>query len=118
MSIGNKDDNQKLDWTLVPWGALAPIVKVLAFGETKYGRDNWQHVQPAERRYTAAAYRHLNAFTEGEDIDPESGELHLAHLGCCVLFLIWHVAKRRLADKLNTPITRNINIQTTHSHDK
>jgi hypothetical protein len=92
---GHKADEAKLDWTLVPWSALAPIVKVLEFGAKKYGRDNWQHVEPAERRYTAAAYRHLNAFTEGEDTDPESGQLHLAHLGCCVLFLLWHVLQRK-----------------------
>jgi hypothetical protein len=32
--------------------------------------------------------RHLHAFNDGEDKDPESGLSHLAHLGCCVMFLL------------------------------
>lgn len=33
--------------------------------------------------------RHLTAWWGGEKSDPESGEHHLAHLGCCVIFLLW-----------------------------
>lgn len=37
-----------------------------------------------------ASYRHLFAIFKGEDIDPETGELHAAHLGCNALFLVEH----------------------------
>lgn len=39
-------------------------------------------------RLIGAAERHLGEFKVGKDRDKESGLLHLAHLGCCVLFLI------------------------------
>lgn len=87
--IGRKFDGGKPDWTLVPMGAVEEIVKVLMFGAQKYERDNWQHVEDGERRYLAAAVRHLGAVIDGEDLDPESGLPHLAHAGCCVLFALW-----------------------------
>lgn len=41
-------------------------------------------------RLIAAAFRHLKAILQCEDKDPESGELHAAHLMCCVSFLLTH----------------------------
>lgn len=86
--MGRKFDGDKPDYTLVPWDALEEIVKVLDFGAKKYERDNWQHVDSASNRYLAAAFRHLAAVNQGEQMDPESGLSHLAHAGCCVLFLL------------------------------
>lgn len=84
--VGIKFDDDKRDFTLLPWPAVEEIVKVLEFGAKKYSRDNWKHV--AAERYTKAAFRHLVAYNQGEELDQESGLSHLAHLGCCVLFLI------------------------------
>lgn len=86
--IGRKFDGGKLDYTLVPFEALDEIVKVLMFGAQKYERDNWRHVENAMQRYTAAAFRHLTAYNKGEHTDPETGISHLAHVGCCVLFML------------------------------
>jgi len=36
-----------------------------------------------------AAFRHFIAWVMGEKKDPESGWSHLAHLMCCILFLMW-----------------------------
>ena len=85
---GMKFDSDKLDYTLVPWAAMEEIVKVLDFGAKKYARDNWKHVQDAEQRYMAAAFRHMTAYAKGQAYDPETGASHLAHLGCCVLFML------------------------------
>jgi hypothetical protein len=65
------------------------IVKVLEFGAKKYDVDNWQRVPQARTRYFDAAMRHLIAWREGESTDAESGLHHLAHAGCCVVFLLW-----------------------------
>jgi hypothetical protein len=83
---GIKHDHMKRDFTLLPWDSVEEIVKVLEFGAAKYARDNWKNVEAD--RYVKAAFRHLVAYSQGEQNDKESGMPHLAHLGCCVLFLL------------------------------
>jgi hypothetical protein len=85
-AMGMKFDDDKRDFTLLPWPAVEEIVKVLEFGAKKYARDNWQKVEAD--RYVKAAFRHLIDYNQGEENDKESGLSHLAHLGCCVLFLL------------------------------
>jgi hypothetical protein len=86
--VGLKHDQGKLDYTLVPWDGLEEVIKVLEFGANKYSRDNWRKVENAEARYMAAAFRHMVAHNFGEVNDPESGLPHLAHAGCCILFML------------------------------
>lgn len=86
--IGVKADNGKLRWTLLPWKPLSEIVEVLMFGANKYpSADNWKHVAP--ERYKDALLRHITSWLDGERSDKESGKHHLAHAGCCLLFLLW-----------------------------
>ena len=86
---GRKDDQGKLKWSLLPWGALEHVVRVMMHGENKYSRDNWMDVDNASVRYEDAAFRHLTKWSQGEVNDPDSGLNHLAHTVCCLLFLIW-----------------------------
>jgi len=86
---GIKYDGEKLRYDLMPCGPLAAIVRVLTFGAQKYEDDNWKSVPEARRRYMAACFRHLEAWRGGETYDPETGENHLAHAACCLVFLIW-----------------------------
>jgi hypothetical protein len=67
---------------------LASLVDVLTFGAQKYAPDNWRKVPEAHRRYFAAAQRHFWAWWMGEKVDPESGLPHLAHVLCCVFFIL------------------------------
>lgn len=65
---------------------------VLTFGAEKYPKpplhDSWRNVPQGEQRYLDAAYRHLHTyFVEGEEIDPESGRSHLAHVMCNLHFI-------------------------------
>lgn len=85
---GKKYDNGKLEYGLLPPSALEDIVKVLTFGAKKYDRDNWRYVEDASRRYFDAAQRHLWQWKRGEAADEESGESHLAHALCCIMFLL------------------------------
>lgn len=87
--LGVKFDTGKPPWALLPFDAVDEIVKVLGFGADKYSKDNWKHVDNFEDRYLSAALRHLSAHAQGETVDSESGLMHLAHAGCCVLFLVW-----------------------------
>lgn len=62
--------------------ALSELAKVGGFGAQKYERFNYLRGY-AWSLSVDAAYRHFTAFLSGEDIDPESGLQHAAHLA-------WH----------------------------
>lgn len=86
---GKKFDDDKLDYSLIPWKSMDEVVKVLMFGARKYSRGNWKKVPQARRRYVAAAYRHLNEMAEGNWFDEDSKLPHAAHAICCLIFLLW-----------------------------
>jgi hypothetical protein len=85
---GVKHDGEKPRWDLLPIEALEPVVEVLGLGARKYGDRNWAEVPDAPRRYFAATMRHLTAWMLGEKRDAESGQSHLAHAVCCLLFIM------------------------------
>lgn len=85
---GQKHDQDKPMWNLLPWLAQTEVVKVLTFGAQKYDDDNWRKVPNPKKRYLAAAFRHMVAWATGEKLDPESGLHHLAHAICCLMFLL------------------------------
>ena len=85
---GVKFDQDKPQWTLVPFKALDEVVKVLTIGARKYAPDNWKKVPNARQRYIDAAFRHMSAYASGEKLDAETGKNHLAHAMCCLLFLL------------------------------
>lgn len=87
LAQGVKHDAGKEQWGLLPLLAVQDIVRVLTFGAKKYAPDNWRKVPQAQERYYDALLRHLVAWRLGEQNDPESGLPHLAHAGCCLLFL-------------------------------
>lgn len=87
MTGGLKYDNGKPPMSLIDRGALEQIAQVLAFGAQKYAAHNWRQ-GIAYSRLLDAALRHLYAFADGEDLDPESGLSHIAHAGCCIVFLL------------------------------
>lgn len=88
-ALGRKFDGDKLEYSLIPQGVLANILRVLGFGKKKYAADNWQFVDNARERYFNATMRHLTSWWEGERVDQETGENHLAHAACCIMFLLW-----------------------------
>ncbi|RBP03782.1 hypothetical protein DFR50_14230 [Roseiarcus fermentans] len=86
-NLGRKDDSGKDPWHLLPFDAVRAIVKVLAHGAKKYEPRNWERGMDWERPY-AACLRHLTAWWDREEGDPETGFSHLWHAGCCIVFLI------------------------------
>jgi len=84
---GQKFDQGKPTFDLLPDDALAAINKVLEFGANKYAERNWE--QGFEwRRAWNATFRHLWDWIRRKDIDDESGMPVLWHAGCEILFLI------------------------------
>lgn len=86
---GKKYDTKKPRFSLIPQGTLFQVVNVLEHGATKYGFENWKLVDNARQRYFDATQRHLNAWWHGEKIDPDTGENHLAHAICSLMFLLY-----------------------------
>ena len=86
---GQKFDKNKPRMSLLPKGSLSAVIRVLEFGASKYQADNWKHVPDANVRYYDAMQRHIDAWWQGEQKDPETGEHHLAHAICCGMFLWW-----------------------------
>lgn len=85
---GRKDDSGKARVDLIPDGYLRAVGQVLLFGAKRYGANNWQNVDDGQRRYWAAARRHMLSVKGGSFVDIESGLPHLAHVGCCLAFLM------------------------------
>jgi len=84
-----KFDNGKPRMDLLPPKALEGIAKIFTFGAKKYHDFNYKTGKGLDlNRPLAACYRHLNAWNEGEENDPESGQSHLYHAGCCIMMLI------------------------------
>ena len=92
---GRKFDSEKLRWDLLPFDCLNEIIRVLMHGANKYSDYGWQTVPNAKQRYFSALIRHVSAWWQGEKKDPESGLSHLAHAGCCLLFLMWFDRKEK-----------------------
>ena len=94
MSSGLKYDEDKPDFTLVPFDALEGAVRAFMYGMEKYSRDNWKNVPDGERRYMSAALRHLGKAVDGEELDSESALPHLDHAICSLLIARWHAFNR------------------------
>jgi hypothetical protein len=91
------DDHGKLMVQLVPPALVEQTARVLGYGAKKYARNNWQRGMRWSE-VSGALERHLMAWKRGEDMDPESGEMHLAHLACCVAFLLHYATDSRYAE--------------------
>lgn len=74
-------------------GALA-----LLDGAGKYGRANWRAVGVRATTYIDALGRHVAAWAEGEDTDPQSGLPHLAHALACIAIIVDAQAAGKLTD--------------------
>jgi hypothetical protein len=92
---GYPDDNPKTAYgeakpkmSDTPTVGIREMGKVFTGGAEKYGRFNWRDHSVSSTVYYDAAQRHLMAWFDGEDIDPESGISHLAHvMACCNILL-------------------------------
>ena len=83
---GSKLDDGKPRMSLIDPFFLTAVAQVLTFGATKYDAHNWRG-GIAVSRLLDAALRHINAFNDGQDNDPESGLPHMAHAACCLMFI-------------------------------
>jgi hypothetical protein len=81
----------KVALSLIPLHLLAGAARVLMGGKLKYAEYNWAKAG-AWSTAMDCTLRHITKwFWLGEDIDPDSGEHHLDHAICNLLFLRHYV---------------------------
>lgn len=78
---GARYNDGKADFSLLPLVTLQDELRVWEYGKKKYAAWNWAKGMDWEIPF-ACAMRHLMAWQAGEDLDPESGQPHLAHAMC------------------------------------
>ena len=79
----------KLDWTLIHFKSLEPMVRVMMFGAEKYEPDNWK--KPTDlKTLKQSLMRHATALIDGEELDSESNLPHAAHIMCNCMMYLYH----------------------------
>ena len=84
MKTTTKDTNpkdaigcRKASMSVVPANVIMEIAVGMLEGGCKYGRHNYRAMGVRSSVYYDATMRHLMAWWEGEDIDPDSGISHI-----------------------------------------
>src|SRR3972149_8197470 len=77
----------KAPFSTVPARVMAEIGLALLEGSCKYGRHNYRTVGVRASIYYDACFRHLTAWWEGQDIDPDSGLPHIVKALACLTVL-------------------------------
>ncbi|QFG11753.1 hypothetical protein PBI_SALK_39 [Arthrobacter phage Salk] len=73
--------------SLIPVEALNSIARLYGVGAKKYAAHNWRKGYEWSKSYDAMN-RHMALFWSGEDIDPETGEPHMAAVAFHAMTLI------------------------------
>jgi hypothetical protein len=107
---GHKDDSGKIPLDLIDPTALIELAKVLQFGANKYAAHNWRKGFKITR-LISALMRHILAFNDGEDNDPETGLSHIAHAMCNCMFIIkQQIVKPELDDRYKPPLESSFRV--------
>jgi len=72
---------------LIPTAPLYEVGLAMFEGARKYGSHNYRAIGTRATVYYNAARRHMDAWLEGEDIDPDSGIHHLMKAVACFMVL-------------------------------
>ena len=105
LEAGTKDTNPKdaIGSTKLPLDLVPPLTVAYASlahlnGALKYGKANWRKAGVRASIYAAAAKRHLDAWLDGEECDPDDGVPHLSAVLACVGIVLDARACGKLTD--------------------
>jgi hypothetical protein len=82
-SVGTK----KVPFSTVSAPVIAEIGLAMLEGSRKYGRHNYRAIGVRASVYYDACLRHIMAWWEGEDVDPDSGLSHITKATACLVVL-------------------------------
>lgn len=91
---------------LLPPDIVHELAEHYGKGAKKYGERNMELGYPWSKTY-AACHRHLNAFWQGEDVDTETGSLHLIAAAWHCFTMAWFL--RHGAGTDDRPVVRKGN---------
>jgi hypothetical protein len=82
------------------WPNTATIYGVMGMlsGALQYGRSNYRAIGVRSSIYYDAARRHIDAWFEGVDVDPDSGLHPLAHALACLAIIVDAIEAGKLRD--------------------
>lgn len=83
---------------LVPPALAISAAPAMELGARKYGPYNWRTKAVRLTVYLGAIDRHLAAYRDGQDTDPESGYSHLGHVAACLAIIADAKAIGKLID--------------------
>lgn len=86
-------------------------------GADKYGKFNWRVDEITASTYVGAMFRHLKAWTEGQDLDPDSGRSHLTHLRACCAVVLDAQKYGTLIDDRHVVESKSLSPTTGHPHN-
>ena len=110
--------NQKLPLHLWPTTATALGSLGLLDGALKYGRSNYRAIGIRASIYKDAVIRHIDAWFEGEEVDPDSGLPHMAHALACLAIIVEAQVKGNLIDDRMFPTEYREFIKSLTPHVK
>lgn len=90
----------------VPPSLEIAVAPVLELGAEKYNEGvpcNWRKYPVRFSVYYEAALRHMKAYYDGEELDPESGVPHTDHAAACLAIIIDARANGTLIDDRPLP---------------
>lgn len=100
------------------WPETASIMGAMALldGMLKYGRSNWREAGVRASIYVDALRRHVGAWFEGEDNDPDSGLPHLSHALACLAIIVDAQAAGTMTDDRQYPGAYRVLINALTRH--
>lgn len=89
--------------SMIPGVAEVHESLAMRYGAGRYGAWNWRQKEIAASVYIDALKRHVQAWFDGEDNDPESKIHHLGHARACLGILLDAESIGKLVDDRPTP---------------
>lgn len=92
------DDSGKPPLAKVPLALTEAVANVMEYGHKKYGDYNNYKKGMEISRNLSCALRHIMAFQNGENNDPESGQNHLGHAAARLGFVLDNIKRGTAID--------------------
>lgn len=86
-ATGGRKGTKPARFGLIPWDVMRELSEHYSKGAAKYDDHNWRRGYAWSLNFDALM-RHLSAWWEGEDVDPETGSSHLSAV-------MWHAITLR-----------------------